>query len=500
MNRLLSVTATLVAMMLLCAYPAKAQKAPKREFRGAWIQCVNEQFQGLSKEEMQRTLSYQLDELAKDGVNAIIFQVRAECDALYDSPYEPWSRFLTGRQGQNPGWDPLAWMVSECHKRGMEIHAWINPYRAKTKGTSALASNNIAVKHPERVFEYDGLYILNPALPENREYICKIADDIVRRYDIDGFHIDDYFYPYPIAGKAIPDAKEYNADSRGMSIGDWRRDNVNKFIEQLHDSIRQTKPWVKFGVSPFGIYRNARSSSIGSNTRGLQNYDDLYADVLKWVNNGWIDYCVPQLYWQIGHKTADYETLIKWWNEHAGNRPLYIGEDVERTIKYADVDNPNTNQVAAKHKLHEQCKNVDGTVLWYAKAAVDNYDRYGIFLRNYYWKSPALQPLMPFIDDKAPKKPRKLKAHQNSTNLLLTWMAPKGNGWKDEAVKYVVYQFKPGESVDISDPSHIVSLTNHQSLETVKPAESGKYIYVVTALDRMSNESEIAKKKVKVKH
>lgn len=500
MNRLLSVTATLVAMMLLCAYPAKAQKAPKREFRGAWIQCVNEQFQGLSKEEMQRTLSYQLDELAKDGVNAIIFQVRAECDALYDSPYEPWSRFLTGRQGQNPGWDPLAWMVSECHKRGMEIHAWINPYRAKTKGTSALASNNIAVKHPERVFEYDGLYILNPALPENREYICKIADDIVRRYDIDGFHIDDYFYPYPIAGKAIPDAKEYNADSRGMSIGDWRRDNVNKFIEQLHDSIRQTKPWVKFGVSPFGIYRNARSSSIGSNTRGLQNYDDLYADVLKWVNNGWIDYCVPQLYWQIGHKTADYETLIKWWNEHAGNRPLYIGEDVERTIKYADVDNPSTNQVAAKHKLHEQCKNVDGTVLWYAKAAVDNYDRYGIFLRNYYWKSPALQPLMPFIDDKAPKKPRKLKAHQNSTNLLLTWMAPKGNGWKDEAVKYVVYQFKPGESVDISDPSHIVSLTNHQSLETVKPAESGKYIYVVTALDRMSNESEIAKKKVKVKH
>ena len=500
MNRLLSVTATLVAMMLLCAYPAKAQKAPKREFRGAWIQCVNEQFQGLSKEEMQRTLSYQLDELAKDGVNAIIFQVRAECDALYDSPYEPWSRFLTGRQGQNPGWDPLAWMVSECHKRGMEIHAWINPYRAKTKGTSALASNNIAVKHPERVFEYDGLYILNPALPENREYICKIADDIVRRYDIDGFHIDDYFYPYPIAGKAIPDAKEYNADSRGMSIGDWRRDNVNKFIEQLHDSIRQTKPWVKFGVSPFGIYRNARSSSIGSNTRGLQNYDDLYADVLKWVNNGWIDYCVPQLYWQIGHKTADYETLIKWWNEHAGNRPLYIGEDVERTIKYADVDNPSTNQVAAKHKLHEKCKNVDGTVLWYAKAAVDNYDRYGVFLRNYYWKSPALQPLMPFIDDKAPKKPRKLKAHQNSTNLLLTWMAPKGNGWKDEAVKYVVYQFKPGESVDISDPSHIVSLTTHQSLETVKPAESGKYIYVVTALDRMSNESEIAKKKVKVKH
>ena len=166
---------------VICHLSFSRVAAQKREFRGAWIQCVNGQFQGLSKEEMQRTLTYQLDELQKDGVNAIIFQVRAECDALYQSSYEPWSKFLTGVQGQNPGWDPLRWMVDECHKRGMELHAWINPYRAKTKGTMALAYNHIAVRHPERVFQYDGLYILNPASAANRAYLCRVADAIVRR-------------------------------------------------------------------------------------------------------------------------------------------------------------------------------------------------------------------------------------------------------------------------------------------------------------------------------
>ena len=189
-------------------------------------------------------------------------------------------------------------------------------------------------------------------------------------------------------------------------IGDWRRYNVNLFIKQLHETISAAKPWVKFGVSPFGIYRNKKNSPIGSETNGLQNYDDLYADVLMWVNNGWIDYLVPQLYWEIGHKSADYETLIKWWNQHTSKRPLYIGEDIERTTKKADLKNPNQNQMPAKFKLHKDMSNVQGTVLWYAKAAVDNIGNYGMVLRNVYWKYPALQPLMPFIDDKAPKKVR----------------------------------------------------------------------------------------------
>lgn len=303
-----------VCLLLLSSISAYSDGSLKREFRGAWIQCVNGQFLGMGTRQMQDVLSSQLDILKDCGVNAIIFQVRPECDALYNSPYEPWSRFLTGKQGQAPSpyWDPLEWMVEQCHKRGMELHAWINPYRAKTKTTAELSRKHIAIKHPELVFAYDGQMILNPGIPENRDYICKVVADIVARYDIDGLHIDDYFYPYPVAGLSIHDNEEFVKYNNGIKdINDWRRFNVNLFMEQLYKTIHDVKPWVKFGVSPFGIYRNKRSApSIGSMTTGLQNYDDLYADVLMWVNNGWVDYCVPQLYWQIGNKAADYETLI----------------------------------------------------------------------------------------------------------------------------------------------------------------------------------------------
>ena len=486
-------------IMLLVALTATAQT--KREFRGAWIQCVNGQFLGMTTEKMQSTLSFQLDELQKDGCNAIIFQVRPECDALYPSSIEPWSRFLTGQQGKTPSpyWDPLQWMVEQCHKRGMELHAWINPYRAKTKTTSLLASNHVAVRHPERVFSYDGQFIMNPALEENRIYICNVVADILRRYDVDGLHIDDYFYPYPAAGQTIPDAKQYSEMSNGINnIGDWRRYNVNLFIKQLHDTISNVKPWVKFGVSPFGIYRNKKSSPIGSNTNGLQNYDDLYADVLLWINNGWIDYCVPQIYWQIGHPTADYTTLIEWWNHNAGGRPLYIGEDVERTVKYADPSNVNSHQLPAKMNLHQQLHNVKGTVLWYAKAAVDNIGNYGTLLRTNYWRTPALQPLMPFIDNKAPKKPKKVKPVWTSDGYMLFWTAPKGKGWKDEATKYVVYRFGKNDRIDYDDPTKIAAITTDTFYKLPYDNGKEKYTYSVTALDRMQNESKPAKTKVKL--
>ena len=298
-----------LVLFMLCTSVFAATKPyvpQKREFRGAWIQCVNGQFIGMSTHKMQQTLVYQLDELQKDGVNAIFFQVRAECDALYNSDIEPWSRFLTGQQGKAPSpyWDPLQWMIDECHKRGMELHAWLNPYRAKTKFTSTLDPNHIAMKCPGSVFPYDGLFILNPGQPENRKYIINVVNDIVSRYDVDGIHMDDYFYPYPVAGVPIPDDREFQYNSNGIrDRGDWRRDNVNIFIKECGESIHRIKPWVKFGISPFGIYRNKRAGvEFGSATNGTQNYDDLYADVLLWVNNGWIDYCVPQLYWQIGHK------------------------------------------------------------------------------------------------------------------------------------------------------------------------------------------------------
>lgn len=467
----------------------------KREFRGAWVQCVNGQFQGLGTQAMQQNLTQQLDELKKDGVNAIIFQVRPECDALYASPYEPWSRFLTGTQGQTPSpyWDPLAWMVDECHKRGMELHAWINPYRAKTKGTTALANTHISITHPERMFTYDGQYILNPGQPVNRDYICTVVKDIVKRYDIDGLHIDDYFYPYPAAGQVIPDDREFAAYNNGFkNKADWRRDNVNVFIKQLFETIKKEKPWVKFGVSPFGIYRNKKTDPLnGSDTNGTQNYDDLYADVLLWVNNGWIDYCVPQLYWQIGHNLADYKTLITWWNKYASNRHLYIGEDVEKTVKFADVDNPNTNQMAAKFKLHQQLPNVNGSVLWYSRVVVDDKGQYGTMLRKYFWKTPALPPLMKYIDDKTPKAPKHVKVvKMGDGNHVLCWDAPKGKKWGDVVTRFVVYKFAKGEKVNLNDASKIVTITNNTMLTLPYVNGSTKYTYVVTALDRLSNESK----------
>ena len=472
----------LTLFIVHCSLFINTAAAQKREFRGAWIQSVNGQFQGMSTQQMQQTLTYQLNELQKDGVNAIIFQVRPECDALYPSTLEPWSRFLTGQQGRapQPYWDPLQWMIDQCHARGMELHAWINPYRAKTKGTVSLSVDHVVIKHPERCFNYDGLTLLNPALPENRDYICAVARDIVSRYDVDGIHMDDYFYPYPVAGVPIPD---------GLT-GDQRRENVNLFIRQFYETVHQTKPWVKVGISPFGIYRNKRSSDIGSNTNGLQNYDDLYADILLWVNNGWLDYCVPQLYWEIGNNAADYQTLIHWWGQYASARPLFIGEDIERTAK--------ANQQAAKQQLHDQVPAVQGTVLWYAKAAVDNIGNYATNLRQQYWRYPALQPQMPFLDKKAPKKPRSVRPVWTNDGYILFWTAPKASTWADEATRYVVYRFAPGETVNTDDPSHIIAITPDTWLKLPYVNGTQKYTYVVTSLDRLQNESKGAKKKVKL--
>ena len=489
----------LLFFLLLLTLHLSAQQ--KREFRGAWIQCVNGQFQGMATEKMQQTLSYQLDELQKMGVNAIIFQVRPECDALYQSNIEPWSRFLTGQQGKAPSpyWDPLQWMVEQCHQRGMEIHAWINPYRAKTKGTTQLSTMHVAVQHPERCFGYDGLTILNPGISENRDYICMVAKDIVSRYDVDGIHMDDYFYPYPVPGIQIPDDAQYNLYNNGIANrGDWRRYNVNLFIKQFYETIHQTKPWVKVGISPFGIYRNKKSSEIGSATNGTQNYDDLYADVLLWVNNGWLDYCVPQIYWEIGNRAADYETLIRWWNQYASARPLFIGEDIERTVKATDLKNPSQNQQPAKQRLHEEMKNVQGTVLWYAKAAVDNTGNYATNLRQHYWRYPALQPQMSFIDKKAPKKPSKVKPVWMPDGYVLCWTAPKGKNWNEQAVKYVVYRFAKDEVVNTNDASHIVAITTNTFLKLPYKDGSQKFTYVVTALNRLQNESKVVKKIVKL--
>ncbi len=496
MKRLLLLTAIILTSLTAIA----VNPQPKREFRGAWIQCVNGQFLGKSPAELRQMLSSQLDVLQKARINAVIFQVRAEGDALYHSILEPWSRYLTGEQGVAPadGWDPLAWMIDECHKRDMELHAWINPYRAKTKGTRQLAKNHPALRHPEHMFRYGDLLIFNPALKENRDYTCMVVRDIVERYDVDGIHIDDYFYPYPEKGIAIPDNQYFAADRRGFdNIEDWRRDNVNLLIEALHSTIHKAKPWVKFGVSPFGIYRNDKSgvnSSRGSATAGLQNYDDLYADIVLWQDKGWVDYLVPQIYWNIGTKVADYDVLCQWWNDYCGKRPLYVGQDVERTVKGADPHNPSTHQMMAKYRIQRSLSNIQGSCQWYAAAVVNNPGNYRTLLETEIHKHPALQPLMPFIDKKAPKKPRKLKIEFINNRTFLTWYAPKAKKELDKAKQYAVYMFAPGEKIDLDNASNLAAVTHKEYVPLGNNLEG--YTIIVTALDRMHNESKPVKIKL----
>ena len=488
----------IVAFLSLLAATVSAQQ--KREFRGAWIQCVNGHCQGITPEKMQQTLRYQLNELLKDGCNAIIFQVRPECDALYISSIEPWSRFLTGEQGLAPNrlWDPLQWMITECHKRGMELHAWINPYRARTKGTTKVAANHMSAKKPEDFIKYEGQLYFNPSLQSNRDYICSIVRDIVNRYDVDGLHIDDYFYPYPTAGKEFADDKWFKS-SGAKDKGTWRRENVNTLIYQLHRTVREAKPWVKFGVSPFGIYRNEGSWEFGSKTNGLQCYDDLYADVLYWIEQGWVDYCIPQVYWEIGHKAADYDTLVKWWAKYASNRPLYIGQDVQRTVKAKDAGSATGNQQAEKYRMQRAQANVQGSCFWDAASAANNADGYRDYLASGMFRYPALMPLYRFIDGKAPAKVDGVRLIEENGERVLVWLLDE-NAAKDAMdapYRYVVYCFGKGEKDNIGNVGNIIAITSKPFYKL--PAElDGKCTFVVTVLDRMQNESKGCKYKAKL--
>lgn len=479
----------------------KASAYPKREFRAAWIQTVNGQFLEIPTVKLKQTLIAQLNSLKEAGINAIIFQVRPEADAWYASRLEPWSRLLTGVQGKapEPYWDPMQFMIEECHKRGMEFHAWINPYRVKTSLKNELAPGHAYNIHPEWFVAYGDQLFFDPALPESRRHISLVVADIVSRYDVDAVHMDDYFYPYPIKGKDFPDDTSFARYGGGFTDkGDWRRSNVNLLIKKVHETVRKIKPWVKFGVSPFGIYRNESSDPLGSKTSGLQNYDDLYADVLLWAREGWIDYSIPQIYWQIGHPVADYETLVKWWAKNTENRPLFIGQSVMNTVQNADPSNPSINQLPRKMALQRAYQTIGGSCQWPASAVVENVGKYRDALIAEYHKYPALPPVFDFMDDKAPNKVRKVKTVRTEEGYILFWTAPKYRDEMNRAVQYAVYRFDLKEKVDIDDPSHMVAITRDNFYKL--PYENGKtkYYYVVTALDRLHNESKSVRKKVKL--
>lgn len=477
-----------VMLALAAGCADMAAQNPKREFRGAWMHTVyQEQYKRQSTAANKDYLCRQLDSLKAMGINAVIFQVRPQADAFYDSRLEPWSCFLTdGGKAPVPYWDPLEFMISQCHKRGMELHAWLNPYRvtSNTKQIAALPKGHIYRSHPERFVRYGGKLYFDPGIPENREFIGKVVDDILARYDVDGIHFDDYFYPYPIAGKPFPDDKSYARYGKNMDRGDWRRHNVDLLIEDIHRRIAAKKPWVRFGISPFGIYRNKSTDPCGSDTKGLENYDALYADVLKWEREGWIDYLLPQLYWELEHKSASYLTLIDWWNENAGHlRHLYIGQDVARTMTRPDIapsDNPT--QLAHKVQLTRQCGNITGNCWWPAYELVRNKGGIADSLTADYQRTLALVPSYPWISDSQPDAVSDIRP---SGDKSFTWKAPEEpRGKSTDVVRYCIYRFESRRDIDIENPEALVDVVPECSYSVSRPG-----IYVVTALDRVNNES-----------
>ncbi|MCD8194543.1 MAG: family 10 glycosylhydrolase, partial [Tannerellaceae bacterium] len=474
--------------------------SPKREFRGAWIQTAfQEEYKNMSVKELKADFIRKLDYLQKCGINAIIFQVRPEADAFYRSDIEPWSRFYTGRQGKAPegDFDVMEFLIAACHERNMEFHAWLNPYRASTSGSTVFADSHIYHKNPDWFVIYNKQVLFDPGLPESRQFICRVVRDIVSRYDIDAIHMDDYFYPYPVAGLPFPD--DYSFKKYGLSRGyteaqrgEWRRENVNTLISELKRTILLAKPWVRFGISPFGIYRNKKSTpdGSGSNTNGLQNYDDLYADVTHWVKQGWIDYNIPQIYWEIGHTAADYTTLIKWWDQHTYGGHMYIGQDVARTMK--------AGQLTEKMGYERNLPHLMGNCFWPANEILWNNGGIADSLKRNYHRYPALIPAYTHMHDRAPAEVSGLKTEWTADGYILHWKARQSTTNPELASYFVIYCFDTNEPIDLTNTRKIVAIT--RETQYVLPYEKGKrkYRYVVTAVDRFHNENKGKIKKVKL--
>ena len=349
----------------------------RKEMRGIWVATVLNidwpSKKGLSIESQKQEFIKILDNVKEWNMNAVFVQIKPVGDAFYPSKFSPWSEYLTGKQGENPGYDPLKFMIEEAHKRNIEFHAWFNPYRlTMSGGIDKLSNDNIGKQRPDWTITYGGKLYLNPGIPEVNDYIVKSIMEVVENYDIDGVHMDDYFYPYKVKGEIYNDEEQYNKyGSNFLKVDDWRRDNVNKLIEKLYSSIKHKNKNIEFGISPFGVWRNISTDSVrGSNTKaGIQNYDDLYVDILYWMKKNWIDYVAPQIYWNQGFKIAEYNTLVDWWSKYAKETKtnLYIGQAAYR-IKDWEKDDELINQIKYNRKSEE----VKGSIFFSYSSLVKN--------------------------------------------------------------------------------------------------------------------------------
>jgi uncharacterized lipoprotein YddW (UPF0748 family) len=380
---------------------------PAYEFRGVWIATVDNidwPSRGMVNVDSQKAeYIRQLDMHQKNGMNAVIVQVRPAADAFYPSPYEPWSQWLTGVQGQPPSpyYDPLQFMIEEAHKRGMEFHAWCNPYRANFSiANSSIAPNHITRLHPEWFLTYGDAKYFDPSNKLAQAFVVNVVRDIVKRYDVDAIHMDDYFYPYRIAGKEFPDAKAYESSGSNVSKSDWRRSNVDSIILKISLAIKKEKPYCKFGISPFSVWRNKSIDPDGSDSRsGVSNYDDLYADILLWLKEGWIDYVAPQLYLEIGNDKIAYEKLLDWWSKHSYGKHVYIGHGIYRAGERSKAWK-NPDELPNQIKLLRQYSNVQGSIYFSSTSFNSNPNGWNDSLQNNYYRSPALIPRMEWLPGK----------------------------------------------------------------------------------------------------
>ncbi len=500
-----------VICLLFVFFANNAQTPPKREFRAAWLATyanIDWPANGATTALEQSTFIQRMEEHRVTGMNAVFVQIRSQCDAMYPSPFEPWSADLTGTQGlaPNPYYDPLEFMIAETKKKGMEFHAWFNPYRALANASAAnlaaLSSSHIINTQPTWIMSAGTQRILNPGNPAVWNYVIKVVMDVVRRYDIDGVHFDDYFYPYPSAGTYNDDA-EYASNGRGITTKDeWRRSNVDSLIRRLNDSIKLAKPWVKFGISPSGIWLSATTSPAnpaGSNTSSgaTQHYKDLYANSRLWLQQGWVDYIAPQIYWYIGQTGSDYNILVPWWNNNAFGRHIYSGMagykvgDAAQNAAFATDNNQIPNQV----RLNRQNTNIKGQIFYNTTSLRNNKLGFRDSLQLNFYVKPALQPTMSWKDNVAPLPATSLNAVASGLNAItLNWTKPASvSNELDNVKRFAIYR-STTTTVDISNANNLLAITwNDTTAYTDLTAVQGSnYYYVVTALDRLQNESSIS--------
>lgn len=411
MNIIKSIRKTGYLLLLLFPLCSLAQNKP--ELRAVWVATVDNidwPSKGNYDPEAQRAEFINLLNMhQRNGMNALIVQIRPAADAFFPSAFEPWSEWLTGTQGlpPQPFYDPLEFMINETHKRGMEFHAWMNPYRAEFKiGVSSISPNHITRIHPEWFLTYGDKRFFDPGNKEVQQYVTNIVKDVVSRYAVDAIHFDDYFYPYRIPGKEFPDSAKYLQYGNGMNKDDWRRSNVDSIILMLSKVIKKENRYCQFGISPFGVWRNIDKDSLnGSLTKaGQTNYDDLYADILLWLRKGWIDYVAPQLYWEFGHKAAPYEILVDWWSKHSYGKNCYIGLGIYRANSNAVWKDSSLlpRQIAALRKL----KGIQGMIFFSSKSFNKNPNGWSDSLRTNYFKLPVFPPPIPWIDSIRPEAPQ----------------------------------------------------------------------------------------------